>query len=64
MGFLKLVSFGAAAGEYQDIDEGVAGQVAKERVAHQALHQRLFERFSGTNPQHLCVDSLMSTDII
>lgn len=38
---------------FKDISESVAGQVAEVRVAHQALHQRLFERFSGTSPQLL-----------
>lgn len=41
---------------FKDISEGVAGQVAEVRVAHQALHQRLLERLSGRNPQLLLAD--------
>lgn len=51
---------------FKDISEGVAGQVGELRVAGQALHQRLFERFSGTSPQLLLADSFgrtVSTDI-
>lgn len=50
----------------KDISVGVAGQVAEFRVASQALHQRLFEGFSGTNPQLLPADRFgctVSTDI-
>lgn len=47
----------------KDINEGVAGQVAEVRAAHQDLHQRLFERFSGTSPQLLLFERTLSTDI-
>lgn len=47
----------------KDINVGVAGQVAEVRAAHQALQQRLFDRFFGTSPQLLPFERTLSTNI-
>lgn len=49
-------------GGNKDISEGTAGQAAELGVTHQALHQRLPEKFSGTNPQSLSFERTLLTN--